>query len=185
MKTFYRTLALFLLFALAFVQNAHSYGVTTHAAISVSAWQTATNVQRNFFKALQIDPQQAFGPVEASPPAGMGPFTAKGWIIAGSQYEDDQPLPVFINSVPAARVLFHFFDPYYNRGLSLLPFINLTSTSSDWGVFGNGSSLISPLPPACIPITANNDFPYASTDPTTDARMHFYHGLTKPDATGR
>ncbi len=76
-----RIVAILLVAALVFVQNAASYGVTTHAAISLNAWKSAfsATIQKNFFQALQIDPQQVFGPVLASPPAGVGPFTASGW----------------------------------------------------------------------------------------------------------
>src|SRR5688572_13118398 len=113
MIPYYRILALLLVTMVLFVPTAASYGVLTHAAISRNAWNAAyaTTIQRNFFQALQLDPQHIFGPVPASPPAGAGPFTAQGWITAGSQYEDDQPLPVLVSSVPATRVLFHFLDP--------------------------------------------------------------------------
>lgn len=148
----------------------HGYGTTTHRVISSNAYKAATNIQTNFFTALNILPTQRFVVDNES-------RTGEDWIAQGSVYEDDAPLPAII-SVPSSRPLFHFFDPYNNRGLSVPPFITATSTASDWGVFGIGDSSLC-APPLCpVPISLSNDFPYSSTNPTYDARTHFYNGLT-------
>jgi hypothetical protein len=148
--------------------NAYPYGTITHAAISNNAYGAAGNVQSNFFGALNIDPQATFGT-----------HTARGWVIAGSQYEDDEPLPTtdlpsFIPSGLPMRPLFHFFDPYNNKGLDVGP-ITQTSTSVQWGLSGFGQSLL-----VGLPLTSDNDFPYGSLTPMQGARFHFYNGLTEP-----
>jgi len=163
-------------------QDGLSYGVITHAAISFTAYQAGLpTIQQNFFGALQIDPQQTFGPQTVAQAAGtgLGPLTAQGWIIDGSQAEDNGPLPTIVTQLGGFRSLFHFFDPFNDRGLSNGPTapcglpIPTLSSASDWGVFGVGS------------LGAYNDFPYASKDPTRDARIHFFNGISGSDPAVR
>lgn len=152
------------------------YGTTTHSVISWNAYDAATNIQANFFRALGLDPQTI-----------LGSKTARVWVVFGSQYEDDTPLPVTVappivaqsGLLPYARVLFHFLDPYKNSGLTFGP-LSQTTTSKQWAIFGTGQSFIN-IPLVGGQLSANNDFPYNRFAPIPGARNHFYNGLTMSD----
>jgi hypothetical protein len=163
------------------------YGTTTHAQISFHAYDAASNIQANFFKALQIPSDQEFS-VDSE--IHNGQF----WVLVGSKREDDDPLVLLSGPVPAARVIFHFFDPAFGQGLTFSSRACSAQTSvfaPEWAIFGEGSGVLGlfGIPVKTFSGVPNNSayFPSPSpiSTPISGARGHFLAGLTSGSPTDR
>lgn len=68
---------------------------------------------------------------------GGAPLTLQGWLMRGAIREDDMPLPFGTNpqdlsppDLPFYRVFNHFYDPVYNRPLTVPPAFKVGSLRS-------------------------------------------------------
>ena len=166
-----------------------AYRDATHHTLAERAVDFAENIYSNFFDALGYDPSTLFGgPALYGNPASL---TGQGWVREGAVLEDTDRLnfraspalpglvaPIIIDK---GRPIFHFFEPFDQRGLdrtAVFPIagqlISVTSATSarNWAITGNGLAVIEV---AVIPtaITSRNEFSYR------EATRYFFEGLTE------